>query len=144
MKGFTLIELMVVVIIIGILSAVALPQYEKSVEKSRAAEAVTLGKAIVDAQNRSLDAFPNDSVATKSALDVQLPGGNEAWSGSSYTTTDFTYALSEEGVTISRHGKGWSLFMGNNNAQTNNYCSGDICAAMKGMGFEVQTAEEEE
>ena len=47
--AFTLIELLVVVLIIGILSAIALPQYQKAVEKSRATQGITMLKSVYQA-----------------------------------------------------------------------------------------------
>ncbi|MFZ5801172.1 MAG: type IV pilin protein [Candidatus Omnitrophota bacterium] len=51
-KGFTLIELMMTVIIIGILIGIAIPQFTTSTERSRAAEGVTILGAVRAAQLR--------------------------------------------------------------------------------------------
>ena len=53
-KGFTLMELMVVVLIIAALAAIAYPTYSKVIIRARIAEAISLGEIVREAEQRSL------------------------------------------------------------------------------------------
>lgn len=51
-QGLTLIELMIVIVIVSILAAVAIPSYDNSVRKSRRAEAQSVLTSVMQQQER--------------------------------------------------------------------------------------------
>ena len=67
-RGFTLIELMIVVTIVGILAMVAYPSYQDSVRKSRRADAI----AALGAAQLAQEKYRANNAAYGSAADIGL------------------------------------------------------------------------
>lgn len=102
-KGFTLMELLVTVMIVGILSSIALPQYMRSLERARATEAMTAIKALNDAVYAYAAGRSGSSQAETCPVGFQklatvLPyreGGVENGSQTIIRTRDFEYTLNQ-------------------------------------------------
>ncbi len=95
-KGFTLIELMIVVAIIGILAAVALPAYQDYTVRSKVSEAVS-----VSAPARTAMGIACSEATLDTSTDAVLgfPAGNAGWKytqsvvGSNYASTGATLTV---------------------------------------------------
>lgn len=104
-KGFTLLELLVVVLLIGILGAIALPQYFNVLERQRAMEAIGIMSAVEKAQVRYY-AINDQYTADFSNLDfdlrsnIDISGDNVT--GDTFQTDYFTYRLRDDKIQAKR------------------------------------------
>ncbi len=93
-QGFTLIELMIVVAIIGLLAAIALPAYQDYTIRAKVSEvilAVLPGRELLsegftsngigglDAAASALNASPVSEKTSKYVSNIQVPGGGAPW-----------------------------------------------------------------
>ena len=104
-KGFTLVELLTAIIITGVLVAMAVPMYEKSIERSRLAEVRTRLAKLFDSKIRIMTDMSmynyDPNILSAQNLDVSFPcDGGTTCSGNTFATKDFIYSLTPNKVSI--------------------------------------------
>ncbi|EGR0260870.1 pilin [Vibrio cholerae] len=93
-QGFTLIELMIVVAIIGVLAAVAIPAYKSYVAKSEAATAAATVRGLltnIDMYQQEVGSFPTDITKVGGTTTMNAFGSIALASTVSGGTATFTF-----------------------------------------------------
>ena len=129
-KGFTLMELLIVMVIVTVLVTIAVPKYKGAMERGRGLQAIASAQALSDKLNAIYvmngNTYGSDSELPNLASKVKNLGG--------YTNTDFfTYEvqvftpniIKVQGVRRNLSDKGYTVLYVNQNGEVSHrYCLG--------------------
>ena len=130
-KGFTLTEMLVVVMVIAVLAAIAYPLYTKAATKSRAIEAINLLEMV---RNKQLQKYAEDRVYYSSFTNMgQLTANKrqETLSAQELKIKDYTLSLNNvHSCMTATYEKGNTTFsFSSSYEQTGLGCTGDVCSS---------------
>lgn len=98
-QGFTLIELMIVVAIIGILAAIAIPQYQDYTARTQVSRVVGEVSALKTAIEEELMRGANPSAVDATGSNAPSSAAEElGWTGSDLLTTPLNVGVADTGV----------------------------------------------
>ena len=130
-KGFTLTEMLVVVLIISVLAAIAYPLYTKTVTKSRAVEAINLLEMV---RNKQLEKFASSrQYYTDFSKMGQLTSdkAQETISNQQLKIKDYTLSLNNvKSCMTAKYEKGNNSFTFSSSYENTGLgCTGNICTS---------------
>lgn len=101
--GFTLIEVMIVLVIVAVLAAVALPSYQDSVRKGRRSDVISEISKAQQAEERwrANNATYNNDVSSNTTTGLRLAAGTTA--ATSYDTSSGYYNIALSGNSASAY-----------------------------------------